>query len=314
MGVIHRDVKPSNLLVDAGERLWVTDFGLARFQNDSTLTATGDLLGTLRYMSPEQAQARRVVVDHRTDIYSLGVTLYELLTLCPAYEGSDRRELLRRIIEEEPRRPRLLTPAVPIDLETIVLKAMAKDPGERYSSARGLAEDLGRFLEGRTIRARRATLLDRAAKWSRRHRRVVATAVGILVLAAAGLALGAALLTQQRDEARQQSAELMLDRGLESCRQGDVGKGLLWMARGLAVAPAGAGDLQSCLRANVAGWRTQLHALRQIFPHGGGINGVAFNPDGKSVATASWKDGTARIWDAATGTPRLSTFAAREFH
>jgi serine/threonine protein kinase len=212
VGVIHLDMKPSNLLVDSREKLWITDFGLARFQNDSALTATGDLLGTLRYMGPEQAQARRVVVDHRTHIYSLGITLYELLTLCPAYEEGDRQELLRRIIEEEPRRPRLLTPAIPADLETIVLKAIAKDASGRYSTARALAEDLGRFLEGRLIGARRATLLDRTAKWSRRHRNVVVAAAGLLVLAMAGLVVGAALLARQRDEARRRSAELMLDR------------------------------------------------------------------------------------------------------
>src|SRR5262249_40916119 len=119
-GGLHRDVKPSNLMVEGRGELWVTDFGLAQFRGDNGLTMSGDLLGTLRYMSPEQATARRVVIDHRTDVYSLGVTLYELLSLRPAFEGRDRAEVLRRVAEEEPTPLRRLNPAVPRDLETIV--------------------------------------------------------------------------------------------------------------------------------------------------------------------------------------------------
>jgi serine/threonine protein kinase len=141
-GVLHRDIKPANLMIDGRGHLWITDFGLARFQGEANLTMTGDLLGTLRYMSPEQALARRVVIDHRTDVYSLGVTLYELLTLRPAFGGHDRAEILRRIAQEEPRSLRRLNPAVPADLETIVRKAMDKDPEARYTTAGELAEDL----------------------------------------------------------------------------------------------------------------------------------------------------------------------------
>src|SRR5207247_512728 len=128
-----------NLLVDASGKLWVTDFGLAQFQSNCELTQTGDLVGTLRYMSPEQALAKRGLVDHRTDLYSLGATLYELLTLEPAYRGSDREELLRQIAFEEPRPPRRMNQAIPADLETIVLKAMAKGVEERYATAQELA-------------------------------------------------------------------------------------------------------------------------------------------------------------------------------
>src|SRR5262249_3517278 len=117
LGVLHRDVKPANLMVDDRGHLWVTDFGLARVQGDPGITATGDLLGTLRYMSPEQALAKRVVIDHRTDVYSLGATLYELLTLRPVFEGRDRQELLRQIAEQEPTPPRRVNPAIPRDLE-----------------------------------------------------------------------------------------------------------------------------------------------------------------------------------------------------
>jgi serine/threonine protein kinase len=125
MGIVHRDVKPGNLMLDADGRLWVTDFGLAHIQHgDASLTLTGELVGTPRYMSPEQALARRVVTDHRIDVYSVGATLYELLTLRPVFDGTDRQELLRQIASEEPRPPRRLERAVPAELEVIVLKAL----------------------------------------------------------------------------------------------------------------------------------------------------------------------------------------------
>jgi serine/threonine protein kinase len=169
MGVIHRDIKPANLLVDGRGHLWVTDFGLAHCQSQVGLTLSGDLVGTLRYMSPEQALAKRMLVDHRTDIYSLGVTLYELLTREPAFGGKDRQELLRQIAFEEPPPPRRLNKAVPVELETIVLKAMAKDPRERYARALELSEDLRFFLSDRPIRARRVSLPGRAWRWCRRN-------------------------------------------------------------------------------------------------------------------------------------------------
>src|SRR5262249_16984651 len=146
-GVVHRDVKPANLLLDLQGQLWVTDFGLARVAGDSGLTATGEVLGTLRYASPEQALAGRGVVDQRSDVYSLGATLYELLTLRPLFEGRDRNELLRLTADEEPRPPRADAPAVPPALETVVLKALRKGAGDRYATARELADDLQRFLD-----------------------------------------------------------------------------------------------------------------------------------------------------------------------
>ncbi len=199
LGIIHRDIKPANLLVDVRGNLWITDFGLARMQADTGLTMTGDVIGTLRYMSPEQAMAKRAVVDHRTDIYSLGVTLYELLALRPAFGGQDREELLRQVTLEEPRPPRRFNPAVPVDLETIVLKAMAKEPIERYATARELADDLRRFLELKPIKARRPTLWDRTLKLARRHVGVVAAAFLVLLLAVGGLAAGLVLIGRERD-------------------------------------------------------------------------------------------------------------------
>jgi serine/threonine protein kinase len=206
LGIIHRDIKPGNLLLESssalpsgGEgpgvrganplRLWVTDFGLAQMQTDSRLTLTGDILGTLRYMSPEAALAKRVVVDHRTDIYSLGVTLYELLTLEPAFDGQDRHELLKQIAFEEPKLPHRLRLNVPLELETIVLKAMAKNPDERYSTAQEMADDLERFLKDEPIRARRPTLVQRARKWARRHKPVVWSAAVVLLVALVAVTL-----------------------------------------------------------------------------------------------------------------------------
>jgi serine/threonine protein kinase/Tfp pilus assembly protein PilF len=191
LGVVHRDVKPANLLVDATGRLWVTDFGLAQVQSDPRLTMTGDLVGTLRYMSPEQALARRMVIDHRTDVYSLGATLYELLTLRAPFEGSDREELSRQIAFEEPRPPRRVNKAIPAELQIIVLKAMEKNPADRYVTAQELAEDLERFVADKPIRARRASLIQRARKWARRHR-TIAWAAGV-VLGVVIVALAASL-------------------------------------------------------------------------------------------------------------------------
>src|SRR5262249_55742739 len=157
----------ANLLVDAESRLWITDFGLAQVQSDARLTMTGDLVGTLRYMSPEQALAKRVVVDHRTDIYSLGATLYELLTHKSAYGAADRQELLGQIASEEPRKPRKLNRSIPVELETIVLKALEKRPAERYATAKDLAEDLRRYVMDKPIEARRPTPIQRVRKWAR---------------------------------------------------------------------------------------------------------------------------------------------------
>jgi serine/threonine protein kinase/Flp pilus assembly protein TadD len=187
-GVIHRDIKPGNLLLDARGTPWVTDFGLAHLQHaEASLTMTGDLVGTLRYMSPEQALGKRVPIDHRTDVYSLGATLYELLTLRPAFTGSDRQELLRQIAFEEPPRPGRLDRRNPAELEIIVAKAMEKNPQDRYATAQELADDLRHFLEDRPIQARRPGWARRLAKLARRHRAVVATAAAGLVLAVAVL-------------------------------------------------------------------------------------------------------------------------------
>jgi serine/threonine protein kinase len=201
-GVVHRDIKPANLLLDEQGELWIADFGLAMFHAAGKLTQTGELVGTLRYMSPEQIQARRGLVDHRTDVCSLGVTLYELLTLQPAFPHSNAQELLYQIPHEEPPSPRALNRNIPIDLETILLKAMAKSPAERYATAGELAEDLQRFLDDRPILARRAGLLDKLTRWTRQHRAAAVAALGMLLVCAAGLAVSNVLISRQQAETK----------------------------------------------------------------------------------------------------------------
>lgn len=181
LGIIHRDIKPANLLVDQDGKLWITDFGLARMPTDAGLTMTGDMLGTLRYMSPEQAMARHSIVDHRSDIYSLGATLYELLTGEPVVQGKDREAILKSLAESEATPPRKLAPAIPVDLETIVLKAIARHAMERYSSAGELAMDLQRALRNEPIKARRQSVAQRTFNWFRR-RPQLAGAIGVFAV------------------------------------------------------------------------------------------------------------------------------------
>ena len=161
--MIHRDIKPSNLLLDTEGVVWLTDFGLAKRADEATLTVTGTLMGTPRYMSPEQAESLQRPVDHRTDLYSLGATLYELATGQPVFESATPHGVIAQILTEEPARPRQVRPDLPRDLETIILTCLAKDPSQRYQTAQALAEDLRAVLDGRPIRARRARSRARGA-------------------------------------------------------------------------------------------------------------------------------------------------------
>ncbi|HMF11423.1 MAG TPA: serine/threonine-protein kinase, partial [Gemmataceae bacterium] len=206
-GIVHRDIKPANLLVDVHGRLWITDFGLAQFHADAGLTQTGDILGTLRYMSPEQASGQRVLLDYRTDIYALGATLYELVTLEPIFPGQNRQELLHRIINDEPLAPRSLEKTVPVELETIILKAVSKSPSDRYGSAQELADDLRRYLEDKPILAKRPSLIERARKWSRRHPEIVSAGVVLLLLCLAGLFINNRMIAEEKERTQQRAVE-----------------------------------------------------------------------------------------------------------
>ncbi len=184
-GVLHRDVKPSNLILDRSGNVWLSDFGLARIENEAGFTMTGDLIGTIRYMSPEQVSGKRGVVNNHSDIYALGATLYELLTGQPLFHESDRTALIHQILEHQPRNPLEINPAIPRDLETIVLKSIAKDSRDRYHTAGEFAEDLRRVLSHQTIHAKRPTQWERAAKWVKRHQLLsstVAVATALLIL------------------------------------------------------------------------------------------------------------------------------------
>ena len=189
-GIIHRDIKPGNLMLDDGGKIYVADFGLARNESDAGVTMTGDLIGTLRYMAPEQALAKRITVDHRADIYALGATLYEFATLQPVFDGTDREELLRQVAFEQPKAPSKVARDIPRDLETIISKSLSKDPLDRYSTAADVAVDLRRWLEDRPILGKRPSPLQAAQRVVRRNPTLsIGTLVGLLLLAG-GLMLG----------------------------------------------------------------------------------------------------------------------------
>jgi serine/threonine protein kinase/WD40 repeat protein len=219
-GVVHRDIKPANLLLDLQGTIWVTDFGLAKAQGCEELTSPGDVVGTLPYMAPERFRGQ---ADPRSDIYGLGVTLYEMITLEPAFTASDRVELINKILHVEPARPRTLDQKIPRDLETIVLKAIANNPSNRFSSATELSRELGRFLEGRPIRSRPLSLAERLWRWSRRNPALAAAslaAAALAVLLLIGSVAAAWIYRAQRDAVTtaQQDTAASRDRALAAQR------------------------------------------------------------------------------------------------
>ena len=220
-GVTHRDIKPSNLLLASDGRLSVTDFGLARMLEQPGMTVTGEFVGTPAYMSPEQITAGRIPVDHRTDIYSLGATLYELLTLRPPFAADGRDRLLAMVIQKEPPAPRAIDPKVPRDLETICLKCLEKDPDRRYQSAKDLADDLRRFVNRFAITARRAGPWTWLTKWGKRHPGVAALLGCLLVavLVAGGFAYQAKL---DRDRLRTEQRQAAVENAILEAMSGDA--------------------------------------------------------------------------------------------
>jgi serine/threonine protein kinase/tetratricopeptide (TPR) repeat protein len=238
-GTLHRDIKPSNLLLDGQGNVWVADFGLAKAADSDDLTHTGDIVGTIRYMAPERFEGR---CDARSDVYALGLTLYELLALRPAFDRSDRVELIRQVTHEEPPRLGAVDPTIPRDLRTVVHKAIEREPNRRYVGAGALAEDLRRFLEGRPIRARRVSPPEHAWRWCRRNPAVAGLAAAAFLAMAVGMAVStwqairarravaaekaANLAAQAREADAQAVLEFVEDRVLAAARPEGQARGL----------------------------------------------------------------------------------------
>jgi WD40 repeat protein/serine/threonine protein kinase len=289
--VLHRDIKPSNLMLDTHGNVWVADFGLAKASDGEDLTHTGEVVGTPRYLAPERLRRQS---DPRGDVYSLGLTLYELLTLRPAFDAADRERLIQQVTLCQPPRPRQLEPGVPRDLETIVLKAIAREPGHRYATAAALGEDLQRYVDNRPIAARRVSGAERAWRWCRRNPMVAsltAAVAALLIVVAVGSTLSA---VQFRGVNRTLESNLYFsDIALahRECLDENPGRA----ERRLDGCPI-----------YLRGWewdylKRQSHtALLTIPAHDDRVFNVVYSPDGKTLATAS-QDGTARVFDAATG-------------
>jgi WD40 repeat protein/serine/threonine protein kinase/tetratricopeptide (TPR) repeat protein len=322
-GVIHRDIKPSNLLLDAQGVVWITDFGLARRQEDPALTHSGVLLGTPRYMSPEQAEAAKRPVDHRTDIYSLGATLYELLTHRPAFDGRTPQEVVDQIIHKDPLPPRRLNPRVPRDLETIVLKSMAKRVEDRYGSAAELADDLHRWQRLEPIQARRIGPVGRLARWCRRNPVVASLAAALILLLlmiSTVSTWSAFLIADARDSAKrsaddEREARADVERRAEEVRSllgqqyvsngarlmedGDLGGALVWFVE--ALQQDHADTTREALH------RTRINAVLRQCPRpsrflflSAPVMSVDYGLGGRRLITNDGGVGL-QVWDPATG-------------
>jgi WD40 repeat protein/serine/threonine protein kinase len=326
-GLLHRDIKPANVILEplpdgAGPRFRakILDFGLARLkEGHGGLTRTGTVAGTPAYLSPEQLRDPGRI-DERSDVYNLGVTLYEMLTGEAPFRGEVHR-VLEQVLHDEPVPPRSLSDRIPPDLETVCLKAMAKEPSHRYPSARAFADDLARFLKREPVRARPLGPIGRLGRWCRRKPALAAaSALALLATLATVVALAVVLrLTVQhakemedkanteaglRKDAERKEARSSFEDSYGKCRPEEAGRGLLWLARSLQVAINNdAPDVEESVRVQLHGWSRYVHPLRAVLPHEDEVSALAFSPDGTTILTGS-KDGTARLWDARTGEPR----------
>jgi WD40 repeat protein/serine/threonine protein kinase len=301
-GVLHRDIKPSNLILDGQGTVWVTDFGMGKVVgDDDQLTHTGDVVGTLRYLAPERFRGE---ADARADIYSLGLTLYEMLTLRPAFAGADRHELVHCLLHDEPPRPRKLNSRVPLDLETIVLKAIARDKSQRFQTAGDLAADLARFLADEPIKARRVGPWERLRRWARRNRGVAAAlaVIGLLLtVVAIGSSVAAVRFRQARDDA--DTARTHAEKAAAAERwehyRADIA------AASAALQLQNSNLARNALEAAPQQYRNwewahlhnQLEGASRVIAVPEGVVGVTLSPDGRQVATSSG-DNAVYLWDA----------------
>jgi WD40 repeat protein/tRNA A-37 threonylcarbamoyl transferase component Bud32 len=310
-GILHRDLKPANILIDTNGEPHVSDFGLAkRFDAQSGFTRSGAALGTPDYMAPEQAAGDSKAVTTAADVYSLGAILYELLTGAPPFAAPTPLATLRRVADEEPKRPSAVNPRVNRDLETICLKCLEKSPAQRYTSARALAEDLERWLRGEMILARPSRFWEGVVKWGRRKPAWAAFAALALATPAVIIAVLVVMGRQVAGERNLAVAQERITRqnlyaedvALASQALDNADSAAAWhsLARHLPEDPAkpGAVDLRGFE------WRWLWQRVRgdaddALDAHLSYVNTIAYSPDGKFVASAS-SDGAADLWDSAT--------------
>jgi WD40 repeat protein len=307
-GVLHRDIKPANLLLDLHGNVWITDFGLAKSTDQETLTAPGDVVGTLRYMAPEVFNGQH---DARSEVCALGLTLYELLALKPAFDETDRHRLICQVTSAEPPRLDRLNRAIPRDLVTVVHKAVDRDPARRYQTAAELAEDLQRFLHDEPVQARRVSGLERLIRWARRHSGVAA-ALAVIGLLLVGTAVASALaawsfqrLAGEKEAARNRAEQARDEERWERYRS-NIAAALAALQlqnsdtarRALDAAPEGYRNWE---------WR-HLHSQLDVASlvirvPGGPVIGLSLSPSGRQVAVACRDHNQVYLFDVATGKP-----------
>lgn len=301
--IVHRDLKTSNILIGPNQRAYVVDFGLSRRDDvEMTVTIDGALVGTLQYMAPEQAASQGDAIGPHSDVYSLGVILYELLCNELPFHGT-KRMLIDQVIHDEPRSPRRLNENVPKDLETIAMKAMAKKPTGRYATAQDLAEDLKRWLRSEPIRARPISTLARSWSWCRRHPTVasLATAVATLLLLATGLSIGwgveqsrrFTIQTQARLDSERREAELLTQNGMHALEQNDLAKSAFWLTEALSLHDT------STSRVRLGMIQDRLPKLVHLWSTSANVDIIAFDKAGKHVAVAAY-DGQVQVFNLAT--------------
>jgi WD40 repeat protein len=329
-GIIHRDLKPGNILLavpteqvsgsdgfhaelQAAFRLYgipkITDFGLAKHLDVQSQTRTGAIIGTPSYMAPEQAEGRAHAIGPATDVYGLGAIFYEMLTGRPPFESDSSLTTIRQLLAQDPLRPSQLHLKVPRDLETICLKCLEKDPGRRYHSAEGLAEDLDRFLSNQPIEARPIGWWGRSIKWMRRH--PTKTTAGIVAVLAVLTLLTMGLVYHVRmetafektrkyyEESRENLVRLHVSQGTSAMNAGDGFTALLWFTEALRL-DHGTLEHKETHRERIAALEQELPKPAQLWVHEGAVNDTRFSPDGSTVLTVG-EDGKVHLWNTGTG-------------